>query len=93
MLQCSMNSSRAYIGNVRVASVLAMCAKRASVRAISTAKALIYERNGDPADVLQLKEQQMPEVGEQDAQIQIIAVRNTLQSIISSSALCHPRPA
>jgi NADPH:quinone reductase-like Zn-dependent oxidoreductase len=41
---------------------------------MSTAKALIFERNGEPADVLQLKEQQMPEVGEQDVQIQIIAV-------------------
>jgi hypothetical protein len=41
---------------------------------MSTAKALIFERNGEPTDVLQLKEQQMPEVGEQDVQIQIIAV-------------------
>jgi NADPH:quinone reductase-like Zn-dependent oxidoreductase len=41
---------------------------------MSTAKALVFERNGEPADVLQLKEQQIPEVGEHDVQIQILAV-------------------
>lgn len=74
MLLHSVNSSRALLGNVRVASVLATSARRASVKAMSTAKALVFERNGEPADVLQLKEQQLPEVGEQDVQIQIIAV-------------------
>lgn len=73
MLLHSVNSSRALLGNVRVASVLATSARRASVKAMSTAKALVFERNGEPADVLQLKEQQLPEVGEQDVQIQIIA--------------------
>jgi NADPH:quinone reductase-like Zn-dependent oxidoreductase len=53
---------------------------------MSTATALIFERNGEPADVLQLKEQQMPEVGEQDVQIQIIAVStSTLSSNITTN--------
>jgi NADPH:quinone reductase-like Zn-dependent oxidoreductase len=47
---------------------------------MSTAKALVFERNGEPAHVLQLKEQQMPEVGEQDVQIQIIAVSAAFRS-------------
>eukprot|EP00882_Tetradesmus_deserticola_P011593 GHRQ01012265.1.p1 GENE.GHRQ01012265.1~~GHRQ01012265.1.p1 ORF type:complete len:243 (+),score=47.61 GHRQ01012265.1:122-850(+) len=73
MLLHSVHSSRAYIGSVRVATGLAACAERAAERAMNSAKALVFERNGDPAEVLQLKEQQLPEVGEQEAKIQILA--------------------
>lgn len=55
---------------------------RLSCRAMSsTAKALMFEKSGEPEDVLQLKEQQLPALGDADVQIQIIAVSVLLPGV------------
>lgn len=47
---------------------------RVSCRAMSTAKALVFEKHGEPADALKYTSQQVPDPKDNEVQIDIIAV-------------------
>lgn len=47
---------------------------RLSCRAMSTAKALVFEKHGEPADALKYISQQVPDLKDTEVQIDIIAV-------------------